>query len=184
MSIDAPPDKLAAVLKLLPRALALATALLLASCPHNGKNKSRPGSGTQESALKPMDRGVVVLSPGGRTVRVAVEVARTDAQVQRGLMFRKTLGDNDGMLFIFHHDREHTFWMKNTYVALDMIFIDKDLKVAGVVHDAEPMTTTGRTVGKPSRYVLEVNATFAKKHDIRAGTPVTLEGIRLDDPKK
>ncbi|MCA9672094.1 MAG: DUF192 domain-containing protein [Myxococcales bacterium] len=159
----------------------VAAAVLLCcvgACKHGGE-KTTAGSGTQESALTPLDRGVVVLSPGGRTVRVAVEVARTDTQVQRGLMFRKALGDTAGMLFIFERDREHSFWMKNTYVALDMIFIDKDLSVIGVVHNAEPMTTVSRTVGKPSRYVLEVNATFAKKHGIDAGTKVAFEGIAL-----
>ncbi len=74
-------------------------------------------------------------------------------------------------------ERDHPFWMRNTLISLDMIFIGKDRRVIGVVENTEPMTDTSRRVGKPSLYVLEVNAGFAAQHGIRAGTPVQFKNV-------
>ena len=81
------------------------------------------------------------------------------------------------MLFIFNEQQLLSFWMKNTLISLDMIFIDKTMKVVGVVERAEPKTLTSRNVGAPSLYVLEVNGGYAKQHGISAGTKVRFEGV-------
>ena len=126
------------------------------------------------------DAPVVVLTPAGHDpVRVVVEVARTDEERRRGLMYRQNLAPDAGMLFLFEEDEIHSFWMKNTLIPLDMIFIRKDGTVAGVVESAEPKTLTGRTVGKQSRHVLEVNGGFARAHGIGEGTRVTYEHVDL-----
>jgi hypothetical protein len=121
---------------------------------------------------------VTLLPPGGAPVRVRVEVARTAAQRERGLMYRDHLEGDAGMVFLFDHDEDQSFWMKNTAIPLDMIFITTDLVVAGVAANAEPFTLTPRACGKPSRYVLEVNGGFAAKHGIGPGTRVQFEGVR------
>jgi uncharacterized membrane protein (UPF0127 family) len=128
----------------------------------------------------PMQNAAVILTPpGGVPTRVAVEVMRSDAERERGLMYRTELATDHGMLFLFASDDIHTFWMKNTYIPLDMIFIAQDLTVAGVVANAEPRTLTGRTIGKPSRHVLEVTAGWAAAHGVGPGTRVRLEAIDL-----
>jgi hypothetical protein len=120
----------------------------------------------------------VTLTPvGGAPVRVRVEVANTPAQRERGLMFRERLDADAGMIFIFDHDEDHSFWMKNTVIPLDMIFITKDLVVTGVAANAEPFSLESRTCGRPSRYVLEVNGGFAARHGIIAGARVTLDHV-------
>jgi len=122
----------------------------------------------------------VVLEPTGRDpVRVVVEIARTDEERRRGLMYRQNLAPGAGMLFLFPSDEIHSFWMKNTLIPLDMIFIRKDGTVAGVVENAVPKTLTARTVGKESRHVLEVNGGFARAHGIREGTRVSYEHVDL-----
>src|SRR5881394_149748 len=88
---------------------------------------------------------------------VRVEIANTDEARTRGLMFRKDLPQDRGMIFVFPTTEEHGFWMRNTYLALDIIFLGEDRTVAGVV-TAAPQTDTIRTVHKPSRYVIEVSA--------------------------
>jgi uncharacterized membrane protein (UPF0127 family) len=138
----------------------------LCCCNHNN-------GATQKE--QPLERGIVILESEGRTVRVEVEVARTPEQRTRGLMFRKELKPHHGMLFIFDREEQQSFWMKNTYIPLDMIFIDDGLKVVGVVENAEPMTTVSRRVDGPSRYVLEVRGGFAGSQGIAAGTRVKLE---------
>ncbi|HYR20841.1 MAG TPA: DUF192 domain-containing protein [Myxococcales bacterium] len=108
---------------------------------------------------------------------VQVEVARTDEQRARGLMFRRDLPRDHGMLFLFDETSEHPFWMRNTLIALDMIFLGDDRRVVGVVSNAEPLTETPRTVGKPSRYVVEVSGGEAAAHAVVPGTPAAFLGI-------
>ena len=73
------------------------------------------------------------------------------------------------MIFVFPASEEHTFWMHNTLLALDMIFIGEDRRVVGVVANATPQTDAPRTVGKPSRYVVEVSAGEAAAHAVGPG---------------
>jgi uncharacterized protein len=101
---------------------------------------------------------------------VQIEVARTDEQRARGLMFRRDLPRDRGMLFIFDETSEHPFWMRNTLIALDMIYLGDDRRVVGVVANAEPRTDAPRTVGKPSRYVVEVAGGEAAAHAVGPGT--------------
>jgi uncharacterized membrane protein (UPF0127 family) len=120
----------------------------------------------------------VWLEPPGRDpVAVNVEVARTAAETQRGLMFRRHMDADAGMLFQFPRSRQLTFWMHNTYIPLDMVFITSDLRVLGVVENATPETDDPREVEGESQYVLEVNAGFAREHGIAAGTMVRFEDV-------
>lgn len=129
-----------------------------------------------EPAPAPASRVVFVTSGG--EVPVSVEVADSPDEHSRGLMFRRELGANDGMLFVFPSETEHSFWMRNTYVPLDMIFVSAELRVVGVIVGAEPLSDASLTVGVPSRYVVEVNAGFATTHGIGAGTAMRLELAR------
>ena len=101
---------------------------------------------------------------------VRVEIANNDQSRMRGLMFRRELPQNQGMLFVFPATEEHGFWMRNTLIGLDMIFLSEDRKVIGVI-TAAPKTEIVRSVHKPSRYVLEVSAGEAAAHAIGPGTP-------------
>ena len=128
----------------------------------------------------PVEASVVVLTtPGHDPVCVDVEIANTDELRRRGLMYRQNLAPDAGMLFLFQNDEVHQFWMKNTLIPLDMIFIRKDGTVAGVVENAEPKTLTGRSVSKESRHVLEVNGGFARLHGIGEATRVSYEHVDL-----
>jgi uncharacterized membrane protein (UPF0127 family) len=108
---------------------------------------------------------------------VRVEIASDDASRTRGLMYRRSLEPDRGMIFIFPTTEDHTFWMHNTLIALDMIFLDESRSVIGVVANAAPQTDAPRGVGKPSRYVVEVAAGEAAAHAIRPGTRAAFIGI-------
>jgi len=114
----------------------------------------------------------VVLHATGGPVTVAVEVANTPAAREQGLMYRTDLGADAGMLFLFPQDEDLEFWMKNTPLPLDMIFIDASRTIVGIVANARPFSTQTRGIGKPSRYVLEVHGGFCSKHGIAAGDTV------------
>jgi len=115
----------------------------------------------------------------GGDVEVGLEVADTADAQRRGLMYRSSLPDGRGMLFIFADDRDHEFWMKNTLIPLDMLFIAGDGRVVGIHADATPLSTAPIAAGMPSRFVLEVPGGFAARHGIAPGDRVELDGVRL-----
>jgi uncharacterized membrane protein (UPF0127 family) len=119
----------------------------------------------------------VVIQTGDQPIRVRVEVAVTPEQQARGLMYRASMPEDAGMLFVFPENEIHSFWMKNTPLPLDMIFIDESNEIVGIVENTTPFSTTSRSVGRPSRYVLEVNAGFAAKHGLKAGQAVELRQL-------
>jgi uncharacterized membrane protein (UPF0127 family) len=119
-----------------------------------------------------------ITSPRG-TVDVALEVADTPERQQRGLMYRNQLADGHGMLFVFDDDVDRTFWMKNTLIPLDMLFIAADGVVVGIHPDATPLSTASIAVGTPSRYVLEVPGGWAARHGVAPGARVELHGVHV-----
>jgi uncharacterized membrane protein (UPF0127 family) len=119
---------------------------------------------------------VVVETRAGARHAVKVEIARTEAERARGLMHRRTLEPETGMLFLFDETADHPFWMKNTLIPLDMIFIGEDGRIVGVVARAVPGDLSPRS-GGPSRYVLEVNGGWAETHGVAPGDRVRFENV-------
>jgi len=135
----------------------------------------RPAAPVVEEAAdagRPELDGRVGLRGSDGDVSVRVEVVKTSTLRTRGLMFRRHLDDDAGMLFLFRRPEHQSFWMRNTLIPLDMLFIGADRRVVGVVENAEPETLTSRAVEGDSQYVLEVNAGFARRHGIGPGTRV------------
>jgi uncharacterized membrane protein (UPF0127 family) len=102
----------------------------------------------------------------------SVEVMRTEADRSRGMMFRRSLDPDKGMLFDQGGEGIATFWMKNTYVSLDIIFIRADGTIQRIEHAAEPLSTTPIASGGPVTGVLELLAGTAKRLDIKPGDRV------------
>ena len=125
----------------------------------------------------PKPTGKVYLSTPSGELAVDVEVVATEATIERGLMYRQQLAENAGMLFLMGTERDWSFWMRNTLIPLDMLFIGKDMTVVGIVENAEPLTESLRTVGKPSFYVLEVNGGWSKQHGVTAGAKARFENV-------
>jgi len=140
----------------------LAVLSCLAACHGEAAERGSPAASLPQGAVR-------FETPRGPWV-VKVEIAGDDATRARGLMFRRSLEPDHGMIFVFHESAEHTFWMRNTPLALDLIFLDEVRAVVGVVANATPQTDTPRTVGKPSRYVVEVAAGEAAAHAVGPGT--------------
>lgn len=109
--------------------------------------------------------------------KIMLEIADSRAERQRGLMFRRKMHPDFGMLFIFDNDELRSFWMKNTLIPLDMVHIDSRGEVVGVVERAEPMTLSPRDTGEPARYVLELVAGRAAELGIKAGVKMKLDGL-------
>jgi uncharacterized membrane protein (UPF0127 family) len=107
-------------------------------------------------------------------VDVAVEVASTPEALMRGLMYRTELADGRGMLFVFPDEQDHRFWMKNTLIPLDMIFIGADGVIVGIHRDATPLSTASVGVGRPSRWVLEVPGGWTARRGVATGQRVEI----------
>lgn len=106
-------------------------------------------------------------------VPVTVEVAKTASEHARGLMFRKSLPENTGMWFVFGGPHRSAFWMKETYVALDIVFVGRDMKAVHIHENAQPLDETPLASPVPYWYVLEVPAGFARTHRLRIGDRIT-----------
>src|ERR1700761_8691934 len=114
----------------------------------------------------------VILSTRVGEQHVRVEIARNDAERQRGLMYRQSLEGGRGMIFLWDHPEPMKFWMKNTYIPLDMVFINADKHVIFVGETAEPLTLQTRGPDEDSQFVLEVPGGWARAHGIERGTSV------------
>jgi uncharacterized membrane protein (UPF0127 family) len=163
----------------LARRAAAMALLALCACP--ARSSADPPSRQKDVTARdyvpaPLATGHVMLASAfGGQAAVEVEIADTPEATERGLMWRRELTAGKGMLFVFEAVEDHNFWMKNTLIPLDLLFIGPDLRVAGVVEMAEPLSLTPRHVGRPSRYVLEVPGGWCAKAGVRAGAPVTLD---------
>ncbi|MED5465668.1 MAG: DUF192 domain-containing protein [Myxococcota bacterium] len=114
------------------------------------------------------------------TITVSVDLAQTPEQRRVGLMHRKALPQNHGMAFIFPTEAVQTFWMKDTPLFLDMVFINSQQKIVGIIHNAEPGTLNPRQIKAPSRYVVEVQGGFCERYGIQTGGVVVFRNF----PKK
>ena len=116
-----------------------------------------------------------------KTIVVNVEIVDDRFEITRGLMCREQMRDDWGMLFFMEQTRVQSFWMKNTLIPLDMVFIGEDWRVVGSYENATPETTSPRGISMPSRYVLELTAGSVKRLGIMPGmytrfTPPTGRG--------
>jgi uncharacterized membrane protein (UPF0127 family) len=111
---------------------------------------------------------------GRELCRFKVELAVTPEEQSRGLMFRKNLASDGGMLFVNKGDELRSFWMKNTYIPLDILFINSSNEVKHIQYGAKPLDETSIHSQYPVQYVLEVNAGKARKCNIRQGTKMSI----------
>jgi uncharacterized protein len=165
----------------------LTGALAAAACSNSSRDPSpappptttpTAAPATAEKDAQPaLKRGTVTLLGSQGERKITVEVVASPRAVERGLMYRQHLPIDEGMLFLMGGEEVQSFWMRNTLIPLDIIFIDKNFKIVGISENAEPRTETPRTVGIPSSYVLEVNGGWSAQNGVGAGTMVRFEGV-------
>lgn len=114
---------------------------------------------------------------GSQTSWALLEVADNDTERKNGLMNRTELGKNEGMLFVFSQEDERTFWMKNTLIPLDIIYLDSERTVVDIDTAYPELNTSEDNLARypsdrPAKYVVEVNAGFAENNSIRKGSKV------------
>lgn len=107
--------------------------------------------------------------------KLTAEVAVTEAALTKGLMYRRMMPENRGMLFVFPYPELQNFWMKNTYIPLSIAFIDEAGTIVNIT-DMKPLTTDPHPSTKPAKYALEMNRGWFAKRGIKAGARI--EGLK------
>jgi uncharacterized membrane protein (UPF0127 family) len=144
-----------------------------ASAPVASKATQCPKDPTGNLTL-PMGRVTFVDAPDAPVVDV--ELARDDASRERGLMYRTSMAANAGMLFSWSDERIRSFWMHNTCIPLDLLYITKDGTIAGILEQVPTLNDAPRRVACPVAHVLELNAGWARAHGLQPGMKVKIEG--------
>ncbi len=145
--------------------------IVLGAIAYDGRNDGGSPSPTPTSTALPSNQ--VTVSQNGVTATVSVEIAATFTQRQVGLMNRQSLAEDAGMLFLFPNDIQYGFWMKNTYVPLDIAYIDSSGTVVQIFA-AQPLDERVLVPSSKYRYVLEVNQGWFTRHSLGVGAKVTL----------
>lgn len=143
--------------------------LFIASCKEKSSSESIK---TQEITFT-KEGTLTILSKDSIIQKLAIEFAETDYEVQTGLMYRQSMANNQGMLFIFQDVAMHSFYMKNTEFPLDIIFIDENQKIASFQKNAQPFNETGLSSQVPIKYVLEINAGLSDTWNLAVGDSIS-----------
>jgi uncharacterized membrane protein (UPF0127 family) len=146
------------------------------AAPRKAPPSPAPGCPKDPEKAAPLRMGKVTFSDPQATT-IDIEIAEKDHDRQRGLMYRTSMGDDHGMIFWFEQKDDHTFWMHNTCIPLDMLFIDDDGLIVGIEENTPTLSDDTFAVGCESKYVLEVNAGWTRAHGVFAGQKAKIQGI-------
>lgn len=112
------------------------------------------------------------IKKGSIVKKIDIEVADSDDERAQGLMYRRSMAEDRGMLFIFDNEEFRSFWMKNTYISLDIIYINRRNEIVSIAHNTTPFSELSIPSEGPAKYVVEVIAGFCSKYSIEPGDKI------------
>ncbi len=149
---------------------------VFAACGRNNE----PAGESPDSAIPFVKEGTLTFITGNESrITIAVEIADNDSTRTRGLMQRLSLPDKSGMLFIFEEEEPQGFWMANTPLSLDIIYVNADSQIVSIAEYTEPYSSESIPSGAPAQFVVEVPAGFADVYGITVGDGVTWQRLPL-----
>jgi len=146
--------------------LALIVSVVLSACAGDGQPE--PPASTVEIPFRE-DGRLTFFRDGTALVDIAIEIADTDSSRMRGLMQRTSMPDRSGMLFVFPYEEPQSFWMANTRIYLDLMFVTSDGHIVTIARSTRPLSTDPVPSGRPARYVIETEAGFVDTWGIVEG---------------
>ena len=154
--------------------LLLPLLILQSSCKDNSKKmiKTEPIVFKKEGELT-----ILAVDKDSIKAKLDIEIADSDYETQTGLMYRSSMEENQGMLFIFPTTEMHSFYMKNTEFSLDILFIDENLKIATIRANTKPYDETGISSQVPVKYVLEIDAGLTNKWGLKVGDRIEFKRL-------
>ncbi len=150
------------------------------SCKNETRQKVKPGK--QENTYEPKFRKdgnlwLIKAATGDTLMKMDVEYANTQSSIEYGMMYRKSMDETMSMLFFMGNMQMRSFWMKNTYVSLDIIYVDDRLQIVSIQKNAEPLNTKSLPSDGPAMYVLEFKGGLSDKLGLEKGDMITWEDI-------
>ncbi|WP_242085306.1 DUF192 domain-containing protein [Aestuariivivens sediminis] len=146
--------------------LFLCCSFIIASC----KNEKRVIKQTEITFNK--EGELTIIKSDSSLVVLDIEIADTEFDTQTGLMYRNSMEDSQGMLFIFKDEAPRSFYMKNTHIPLDIVFISENNKIVSFQKNAKPFDESSIPSHAPAKYVLEINAGLVDKWDLKIGNTI------------
>ena len=142
----------------------------LACGPSGDSSSADAEADTTETIPFTTEGRLAFIQDGDSTVTIDIEIADTDSARERGMMQREGFpNDRSGMLFVFNNQQPRSFWMSNTPVALDILFVSADLQIVNIAKYTTPFSSENYRSGDPAQFVVEVPAGFADSHGIVEG---------------
>jgi len=141
-------------------------------------NKTRKiADGIEKAEPKFVKEGTLAfMSSQGDTLRVIdLEIADDPPSRQQGLMYRSSMSDKRGMLFVFENEAKQAFWMKDTKISLDILYISGDKEIVTIYKHTQPYSTTSIPSFKPALYVVELTAGFCDRYNIKEGDHIIFQ---------
>lgn len=153
--------------------LSLASVILFSSC----KDDSQPEKEIIEESIEFTKEGELSLikAEGDTIKKLDIEIADSQYEHETGLMYRESMEELQGMLFIYDDAAARAFYMKNTYIPLDIIYYSSDSTAVSYYENAEPMDETSLPSGEPTQFILEINAGLIEKWNIEIGDKIYFE---------
>lgn len=142
------------------------------SCKSEKRKKADPNIPPKYAISEPKfadDGDLYFISNNDTLALIDIEIADTYKTREQGLMYRRSMKENRGMLFIFEREERQTFWMKNTHIPLDLIFVNNDLRIVHIAKNAQPYSLKQIPSFEYARYVVEVNAGYCGKYKVNVG---------------
>lgn len=154
--------------------------LFLSSCQQNKKPRPNPNippkyAITKDPTFKAMGNLQFLNEVNDTLANITIELADTPEKREQGLMYRHGMEFNQGMLFIFDKEERQSFWMKNTHIPLDIIFVNNDKTIVHIAENCQPYSLDAIPSFEYARYVVEVNAGFAKKQGLKVGNKMNFK---------
>lgn len=136
---------------------------------------SNPTEVKEPSFLKEGTLSFVNGNTGNTIKNIDIELANDDAQRAQGLMYRRSMRDDQGMLFIMERNEQQGFWMKNTYISLDIIYVGVDSTIVDIYKNAKPLSTQSMPSRGLAKYVVEVNGGWTTKNGVAKGDKIAFK---------
>jgi len=161
-------------------AFVVVAVILLVVLFYEGEEKDLSGAGYEKDIAQQLgldfekEGELAFISANNDTLlTIEIEIADDDAERRIGMMFREEMEEGQGMFFIFPVQEVRSFWMRNTYVSLDMIFVNRDNEIVTIQKNTAPLTQNSYFSTQPAVYVIEVNAGFADRHGVGVGDGIS-----------
>jgi uncharacterized membrane protein (UPF0127 family) len=161
-------------LKNISLGLIVISSLSLATCkPRQVATQTEPTDVTTDVPFKKEGNLSFVDGKSNKVIsKLDIEVAQTPDETQQGLMYRRSMLDTCGMIFIFNDEEDQSFWMKNTYIPLDIIYVSAKKEIVSIAADCRPLSEESIPSKGKAKYVVEVNGGYAAKQGLKPGDKI------------